>query len=196
MSRRFPSQGFIDKEVKRIDEYFNKLTSKKISMPNASISTKVRDVEWYSNNTIFINPEYIPKGENISYKAMLAHGFFHHVQSELMHFYKSDKIRESLGINSSNKEKIIDLLNNFVESSAMFFAAAYLTRNETKISRNKKILCYLSSRYFLPPKGKFFYGNSVVLSPLQKNKYNVRKTILQMLTYKGVTTILKNRLKE
>ncbi len=179
------------KELPYVIRFFKESTSLDIAVPSFKLSEDVEDVEWYADSSIFINPTYMPKNEKISYKAMLAHGYFHHAQYALFKFYENESIKKKIGTNLSS-EKISDLMNNFVESSAMFFAAAYITKEMNGSARTNKIIKYLKAKPYTPPKGKFYCGNGVVLLTYSENNYNIKKTLKQILSLNGSVSIMKN----
>ncbi|MGC8679717.1 MAG: hypothetical protein ACP5T6_00230 [Candidatus Micrarchaeia archaeon] len=80
-----------------------------------------------------------------------------------------------------------------MESSAMFFAAAYITKEMSGKTRTDKIVKYLKSKGFTPPKGKFYSGNEVILSAYSKNNYDLKKTLKQILNPSGAVKIMKER---
>ncbi len=181
-------------ELPKVMDFFTRLTGFKIAAPKVKLSEEYNDAEWYSSdrtgNTISINPNYyLRNGERISYKALLAHSFFHHVQYSMAGPYNSGKLNKRLpkGMKQAEPE---DLLNNLIESGAMFFAVSYITRGLSANERRKKIISLLGSRAYTPPKGKFYSGNRYVLEAYAKNGYSVKKTIKQLLDYEGAYSIL------
>ncbi len=182
------------KELPHVISFFTETTGLEVAVPSFKLSGEFEDVEWYADNTIFINPSYMTKDEKISYEAMLAHSYFHHVQYTLFGFYRNDDIMKKLGVNLGS-EKIADLINNFVESSAMFFAAAYITRQTGGSARTDKLVKYLKSGAYAPPKGRFYGGNEVMLLAYSGNGYDIKKTLKQILSLDGSVKIMENYLR-
>ena len=187
-------EASLSKELPYVIEFFTESTGLDIAVPSFKLSKDVQDVEWYTDNTIFINPTYMPKNEKISYRAMLAHGYFHHVQYVLFKFYENEDLKKKIEVNLG-PEKLFDLINNFVESSAMFFAATYVTKELQGSTRTNKVIKYLKAKAYTPPKGKFYGGNEVVLLAYSENNYNIKRTLRQILSLSGSARIMKTYLK-
>lgn len=179
------------KELPHIIAFFEQVAGFNIDNPGFKLSKDVKDVEWYTNSTIFINPSYMPKNERISYKAMLAHGYFHHVQYVLFKFYENEDIKNKISVDLA-PEKLSDLINNFLESSAMFFAIVYITKGLSGRARTDKIMKYLKSKSYTPRKGKFYGGNGIILFAYSKNGYDIKKTLKQILSAHRSIHIMRN----
>ena len=133
---------------KNASDFLKTVTGITIAAPKVVFSTKVRDAAWYGHGKININPNYNP--ENLTYEEMIAHEFFHHAQTKLHTEYDE----------------------NIWESSAMFFAAACVTKSKS----SNKIINYLNEKEHIP-KG----GNDRVLFIFKQNNYDVKKTLLHLL---------------
>ncbi len=129
-----------------------------IAAPEVAVSTKARDAAWYSNGKIYLNPEYNPEG--LADSEMIAHEFFHCAQT-----------KTHLRLAMHGKAKV-----NFLESSAMFFAAAYMCRKKNAKSAKEFIIKYLGKKEH-SPKG----GNRRILLLFKKKKYDIVATLSDLL---------------
>lgn len=138
---------------KNVSKFFNNLIGVNIAAPKVVLSKKVKDSAWYSHSTIYINPDY--NSEKLNYEEMIAHEFFHHVQTK-MHIKYKEKLWES---------------------SAMFFAAVYANRRylHTTVIRNR-VLRYMHQKKHMP-KG----GNYYMLLLFKRNKYKIKDTLLDLV---------------
>ena len=129
---------------------------------------------------------------------LVAHSFFHHIQHTVFKFYDPSKLWDMIKGYRLSRREVEDLVINIFESSAMFFAVAYLTRELGSKTKKVKILKYLNSEAYTTPKGKFFSGDDIILLLYEYNNHDTAKTIKQTLTYGGqtmmVTKFLKSKL--
>jgi len=138
---------------KNVSKFLNSLTGINIAPPKVALSKRVNDSAWYSHGKIYINPNYNP--EKLTYEEMIAHEFFHHVQTKIHIKYKE----------------------NLLESSAMFFAAAYMNRKYLhRAVIRKRMLSYLQQKKHMP-KG----GNYYLLLRFKRNRYDIKKTLHDLL---------------
>ncbi len=193
------NESLLDKEIAKIDQFFHSLADAKFPLPKARISKELDDAEESSNNgslgIVTINPTYLKGRDRISYRALLAHGYFHQVQYFLVDFYRGylKEMKRGLGTSLSPK-KLSDLINNLVESSAMFFAVAYITKDLRGSARRYKIIKYLKSKPYMPLKGKFYNGNDILLIAYSSSNYSINRTIEEVLSSKGAINIMKKYL--
>ena len=145
-NKRVPNLNIISKNVSK---FLNNLTRINIAPIKVALSTRVKDSAWYSHGKIYINPNHNP--EKLTYEEMVAHEFFHHVQTKLHVKYKE----------------------NLLESSAMFFAAAYINRKYLRSAViQKRMLSYLHQKKHVPRGGNYY-----LLLMFKRNKYDVKRTL-------------------
>lgn len=190
------NDSLLDKEILNIDKFFHSLINVELPLPKARISNEIDDAEVSSNDGstgyVTINPSYLKGRNRISYRALLAHGYFHQVQYFLIGFYKSylKEIKKGLG-SGLNSERLSDLLDNLIESSAMFFAISYITKDLRGSARKYKIIKYLKSKQYMPLNGKFYNGNGVMLLAYSNSHYSINDTVSKVLSPKEAVGIMK-----
>ena len=179
-------------EMQNIDRFLRSLVNVKHAMPQVRISNKINDAEEYENGLITLNPSHLKGSERISLSALIAHGFFHHVQHTKFKFYDPGRLWDMLKPYDLKQDEVQDLVNNIFESSAMFFAVAYLTRKTMGPKRTASIVRYLHSKKYSPPAGKFISGNDMILLLYSKSGNSVRKTLQYAITYRGQAKMVKD----
>ena len=179
-------------ELQNIDMFLRSLLNVEHTMPQVRISNKINDAEEYENGLITLNPSYLKGSERIGLSALMAHGFFHHVQHTKFKFYDPGKLWDMLKLYDLKQDDVQDLVNNIFESSAMFFAVAYLTRKTKGSRRTASIVRYLHSKKYTPPAGKFISGNDMILLLYSKSGNSVRKTLQYAITYGGQAKMVKD----
>lgn len=185
-------EKLLEREVLNIDRFFHSLISVKLSIPQVRISNKINDAEEYWDGVITLNPSYLKGRERISQSALIAHGFFHHVQHTKFKFYDPSKLWDMLKPYDLKRDEVQDLVNNIFESSAMFFAAAYLTRKTNGPKRVARLVRYLHSKPYAPPARKFIGGNDMILLAYSRNGHSVSKTLQCTITYKGQAKMVRD----
>ncbi len=185
-------EKILKKEVQDIDRFLHSLISVKLTVPQVRISNKINDAEEYWDGVIILNPGYLKGRERISLSALIAHGFFHHVQHTKFKHYDPSKLWNMLKPYNLKHDDVQDIVNNIFESSAMFFAAVYLTRKTKGPERIARIIRYLHSKPYTPPAGKFVAGNDMVLLLYSSNGHSVRKTLQYTTTYRGQAKMVRD----
>ena len=182
------NKASLERELPNIRDFFTSMTGIELDLPELKISYNLKDVKEYWENTISINPNYLKsynqrQQQKLTYKGLLSHAFFHHAQHTRIKFYDPSILWSKLECFKLTKNQIQDLVNNIFETTAMFFAVSYLTKTLYGHKKQAKILKYLNSESYAPPRGNFFKGNDIIILFYTHNKYNVAKTIKQTLTY-------------
>ena len=183
---------FLQKEVLSIDRFLHSLVRIKLPVPKVCISDKINDAEEYHKGVITLNPGYLKGKERINISALMAHGYFHHVQHTKFKFYDPSRLWDMLKVYNLKHDEIQEIVDNIFESSAMFFAAAYLTRNEMGNRKVARIVRYLHSKPYTPLAGKFIHGNDMIILLYSNSGNSIRKTMQHFLTYKGQAKTVKD----
>ncbi len=183
-------------ELQNIERFFTSLTGKKLRSPVVIISPELQDAEECMDGVIKINPTYMAecnskKEIKITEVALVAHGYFHHAQQSVFKPYGPGKLWTKLKEYNLVRDEVAELVGNLTESTAMFFAVAYLTRDLIGKAREVKMKRYLKSVNYLPPSGKHFdYGNDIPVLFYLKGG-SVAKTVKSALSYDGQARMVR-----
>ncbi len=180
-----------ESRIESMAKFLRDIAGIKVSVPKIIISKKIRDIEEYrfegNKSYIVINLLFFKKykqktGQEIDLDALLAHSFFHHVQRVLGIDYAkiARKMLSKIYISDQLGNKLVDEASkNILESSAMLFALAYLTKGR---NRKAKIIKKLRQKAYLPLRGRHFNGNELIIEYLKHHSIN--QTIREMLSAK------------
>ncbi len=179
------------KELVGVAQFLKDATGIKVSIPDVKLSDRISDIEEYSfdgnKSSILINLEYLGKyeqktGQGISVNMLLAHSFFHHVQTVLKINYAriaKKLILKAMGKATLKRRNLVkEASANLIESSAMFFACAYFVRGR---DRKIRIIKMLKQEAYLPPPQKHICGNGLLIAYLRDHSIN--QTLKTMLPY-------------
>ncbi len=184
----------LEKELLSINTFFYRMSGRQLPPVKIKLSSKLKDVEESRNGVITLNPEYIEEYNskhkaNLTYPALLAHGYFHHAQHTIMADWDPNIFFKKLMAYKLTMGEMNEIVNNLVEAASMFFAAAYVNISLKHTPNN--IRRFLAQDGYDAPSGKLIKGNEMVLLLYTYNSDDASKTIKDSLTYNGQERMIR-----